>query len=62
MVRALQEEKSRKLAALQELQQTAQALQTELQQYAENDPERVEAISKDFSQALAPAGCCSLSN
>lgn len=46
VVRALQEENSRKLAALQELQQTAQALQTDLQQYAENDPERVEAISE----------------
>ncbi len=41
-----QEEKSRKLAGLQDLQQTAQSLQTDLQQYAETDPDRVEAISK----------------
>ncbi|KAK9817573.1 hypothetical protein WJX74_010831 [Apatococcus lobatus] len=43
--RQASEEKSRKLAVMQELQQTAQALQVDLQQYAENDPERVEAIA-----------------
>ncbi|KAK9865847.1 hypothetical protein WJX84_005307 [Apatococcus fuscideae] len=37
-------EKSKKLAELQDLQQTAQSLQADLQQYSENDPERVEAI------------------
>ena len=44
-----QEEKSRKLAVLQELQARAQTLQTDLQQYAENDPERVEAIGRAAS-------------
>ncbi len=42
----LQAEKSKKLAELQDLQQTAQSLQADLQQYSENDPERVEAIGR----------------
>lgn len=54
---ALQEEKARKLAALQELQQTAQAVQTDLQQYAENDPERVEAIGECFYYVSMSSSC-----